>query len=862
MTVALMLLTTATAWAKDLPAADGNGNVTLEAGNDYTVSGNVTITGNINATGNGEINLTVSEGVTLTVANITKEDGVQLHLYINGTFSLGRYLVKTSDQAIRVDVNGGNNYKDTNHCDFTLNDGGDTYYCFIANANATVALQWNHALGIAVFRYDNGDARFTVTKSDASVVSVTYGYDDTYGGHQGDASFTMPAGDVTVSARVCMPVPYIDANGNPAVCRDNTILTSDGDGDDLPGGWYVATGEFTRYNNLHFAEDNDVHLILCDDANITFYGCANNAIKCSNLTIYGQSNGTGILTSNDYLDAIKVGSNLTICGGHVTATATNGNAITVDGGAINLYGGTLTATADGTNRGIALYGTLCLKGGTVASTGEIYAENGATITLASGLCYTDGTNIYTTSISRSDLLALGSVTLTPAQLYTVTLDQQGGEGGTPSVSAAYGVAMPAITIPTKTGYDFDGYFTEPDGGGTQYYNADGSSAKTCDLTAATTLYAKWDIIQFVVGGLRYKWNDAVPNSVMVIDCELGDNESITIPNTVEHNGVTYDVTAIGDDAFWNKTTLTSIVFPAKLVSIGSRAFKGCTNLSVTIPVGVTLGGEAFNGVYKVTSLLADNADNSALISSYIGAVMNVSDTNITLSGRTLLKDGSWNTLCLPFSLTASNIANSPLAGAIIKELDNSADGTNLTNGTLMLKFTDATEIEAGKPYIVKWETKGDAITNPTFRDPAFDNSAEAQANMTVTSYDQNVKFVGQWSPFTIGDTSNGTYDGDINEILYIASGNKIGYSSKARTLKSCRAHFWVKPNGTDAPAVNTINVDFGEETTGVNEVIEVNASLEVNDNSWYTLDGRKIANGQQPTAKGLYINNGRKVVIK
>ena len=210
-------------------------------------------------------------------------------------------------------------------------------------------------------------------------------------------------------------------------------------------------------------------------------------------------------------------------------------------------------------------------------------------------------------------------------------------------------------------------------------------------------------------------------------------------------------------------------------------------------------------------------------------------------------------------MTAGNIAASPLAGATIKELDNSADGTNLTDGTLTLKFTDATEIEAGKPYIVKWETTGDAITDPTFRDPAFDNSTEAQANMTVTSYDQNVKFVGQWSPFTIGDTSNGTYDGDINEILYIASGNKIGYSSKARTLKSCRAHFWVKPNGTQQ-AASMINIDFGEETTSLNEELRMKNEEFATAAGWYTLDGRKL--DAHPTQKGLYIVNGKKVVIK
>ena len=443
----------------------------------------------------------------------------------------------------------------------------------------------------------------------------------------------------------------------------------------------------------------------------------------------------------------------------------------------------------------------------------------------------------------------GEGSFSPGLLYNGTL--YAGNEDEVSLTLSYSGTVP-------TGYQYSGY-TASNGGTVSGNATDGWTLTMPDEDV--TISPDFEIIQFEQNGLRYKWNVAVPNSVMVIDCELGD-EGIAIPNTVEHNGVTYDVTAIGDDAFGDKTTLASISFPAKLVSIGSRAFKGCMNLSVTIPVGVTLGGEAFNGVYKVTSLLADNADNSALISSYIGAVMNVSDTNITLSGRTLLKDGSWNTLCLPFSLTAGNIAASPLAGATIKELDNSADGTNLTDGTLTLKFKDATSIEAGKPYIVKWTTTGDAITDPTFRDPAFDNSTEAQANMTVTSYDQNVKFVGQWSPFTIGDTSNGTYDGDINEIIYVAAGNKIGYSSKARTLKSCRAHFWVKPNGTQQ-AASMINVDFGDGTSSITP----NSSLTPNPSPkgegsdyWYDMSGRKLS--QQPTQKGLYIHNGRKVVIK
>ena len=78
--------------------------------------------------------------------------------------------------------------------------------------------------------------------------------------------------------------------------------------------------------------------------------------------------------------------------------------------------------------------------------------------------------------------------------YTVTLDRQGGSGGTASVTATYGSAMPTITVPTRSGYMFGGYYTSTGGSGTQYYAADGTSARAWDKAAATTLYAKWTAI--------------------------------------------------------------------------------------------------------------------------------------------------------------------------------------------------------------------------------------------------------------------------------------------------------------------------------------------------------------------------------
>ena len=84
-----------------------------------------------------------------------------------------------------------------------------------------------------------------------------------------------------------------------------------------------------------------------------------------------------------------------------------------------------------------------------------------------------------------------------AEQYTVTLKKQSGEGGTSSVTATYAAAMPSITAPTRTGYTFNGYF-DASSGGTKYYNANGSSAKTWDKTSNTNLYAQWTANKYSV----------------------------------------------------------------------------------------------------------------------------------------------------------------------------------------------------------------------------------------------------------------------------------------------------------------------------------------------------------------------------
>ena len=247
--------------------------------------------------------------------------------------------------------------------------------------------------------------------------------------------------------------------------------------------------------------------------------------------------------------------------------------------------------------------------------------------------------------------------------------------------------------------------------------------------------------------------------------------------------------------------------------------------------------------------LSNDADNASAIATAAG---DGKVYEVTLSGRTLTKDGNWNTLCLPFSMTAEQIAASPLAGATIKTLDNTASGTSLDNdGKLTLKFNTVTAIEAGKPYIIKWAS-GDNIVTPVFSEVTISSTTPTP----VVSNDGRVTFVGQYSPFSIVNSgATGDNEGNKNEIILMATGNKIGYSQNERTLKCFRCHFYIPV----VYAARSIVADFGE-TTKLSEELRVKSEEFATAVEWYTLDGRKLDG--KLTTKGMYIVNGKKIVIK
>lgn len=241
--------------------------------------------------------------------------------------------------------------------------------------------------------------------------------------------------------------------------------------------------------------------------------------------------------------------------------------------------------------------------------------------------------------------------------------------------------------------------------------------------------------------------------------------------------------------------------------------------------------------------LTNNEDNSEAIRACDKQLYNVQ-----LYGRTFYKDGNWNTLCLPFNVSEEQIEEEshPLYGAEIRTLERAT----FDSGILTLNFSDpVSAIVTGKPYIVRWpiSSSSESAGAPDLMDPIFKKVIISSGTPATYSYDA-VDFVGIYNPYVI--------DGEDRTILYVGADNTLYYPNGAMTIGACRAYFKLKGitagDLQQAPVLN-----FGDEgTTTLNSL-----SLgEGRGDAWFTLDGRRLSG--KPSHSGVYLNNGKKIVIK
>ena len=256
-------------------------------------------------------------------------------------------------------------------------------------------------------------------------------------------------------------------------------------------------------------------------------------------------------------------------------------------------------------------------------------------------------------------------------------------------------------------------------------------------------------------------------------------------------------------------------------------------------------GLLYDGRYYMTpeaiSLADTEANDVASINGYFA--------DVTLAGRTLYKDGAWNTICLPFNVT---LDSSPLAGATARTLTSAS----ISGTTLTLTFGDAvTTLEAGTPYIIKWAS-GDNIVSPVFSGVTIDSDMHPYdtAEESVTT-DERVRFVGTYK--------STAFNADDKSILLMGSENTLYYPTAGAGIGAQRAYFKIGSEGALlARRLTAFNIGFGEgdNATGIIAIEHGTLNIEHSADAWFTLDGRRL-NGK-PSRAGVYINNGIKVVIK
>ena len=338
-------------------------------------------------------------------------------------------------------------------------------------------------------------------------------------------------------------------------------------------------------------------------------------------------------------------------------------------------------------------------------------------------------------------------------------------------------------------------------------------------------------------------------------------ESVTIPN---------GVTSIGRNAFGSCFALTSISIPNSVTTIGESAFAGCSGLvSLIIPNGVTtIGKDAFHWCEGLTSVTISNTVTSIGESAFGGCSSLTSVTLYSIEIPTLnsyaiqtsyyLKINVFNDRLEAFK--AAPVWSSYAYYIYPISLNTTEKWSSYYNG-----MSDVTVPEGTTIYKVKLNNDHSSITleevTGTNNVVAKDNAVLLKAAVSedpILLSSGNVAATSYTNDNLLGSDEKVTQE---DGYTYYALANKsegLGFYKVGKSVKipANKAYLRVPVAPASAPAYYGFG---GKIETNINDI---NLSIDEIDLSgdWYTVDGQKL-NGK-PSAKGLYIVNGHKVIIK
>ena len=230
---------------------------------------------------------------------------------------------------------------------------------------------------------------------------------------------------------------------------------------------------------------------------------------------------------------------------------------------------------------------------------------------------------------------------------------------------------------------------------------------------------------------------------------------VNIPSTVVFGGQTYNVTSIGESAFRDCSSLTSVTIPAGVTSIGEGAFRYCSSLkSVTLPAGLTsIGDGAFYDCSSLTSVAIPESVTSIEHFAFYGCSSLTSVTipeGVTSIGQsTFLRCSSLTSITIPESVTS--IGHGAFVGC-----------SSLKSVTL----------PAGVTSIGEYAFSGcSSLTSVTIPEglTSIGDAAFYQCDKLTTV------IVGDATPAAL--VSGDVFSNRSNAVLYVPAGSKAAYES-------------------------------------------------------------------------------------
>ena len=249
-------------------------------------------------------------------------------------------------------------------------------------------------------------------------------------------------------------------------------------------------------------------------------------------------------------------------------------------------------------------------------------------------------------------------------------------------------------------------------------------------------------------------------------------------------------------------------------------------------------GEAYLYGLETIDLYNNPTDvtNVSVITPYNGL-----HVNVKLNNRTLYKDGYWNTICLPFKTSKSG----PLKDAEVRKLKSA---TIDEAGILNITFEAVSTLNAGTPYLIRWNKPEGYDQNPDnfdVKNPTFSNVViESTVPGSVTT--NAITFRGIYDPTPLNNDRS---------ILVMGAENTLTYPTNANyKLRAFRGYFEVNGAGSEIKAFE-MNFEDEDDPTSIRTIYSVQSPT---NDAIYNLAGQRMGKMQ----RGINIVNGKKVFIK